>query len=385
MAFPVRRFMPLLLLGLIGLSTACTSSDRGSTEVFYALMAAIDADDSAAVAEALANGAPRNAADSTGSTPLTRAATQGNMQIVQALVEAGADVNQPDRATYQATALMVATTNNSVDIAQYLIANGADVDAVDAFGDSALNWAAYYGWVGYVRVLLEVGANAHQPSQHSENTMGVALKEWQPEVVRLLIENGEGQILAPQVQTLVNAVRAHDAEQVTIALAAGASPNQRDEAGTPILILAAEQGHTALVKQLLAAGADINALNAVGQTALTQAAYYGQHAIVDYLLQNNADVNQTDERYQLTALMAAARAGHSRLVKQLLENGANLEAVDGINRFTSILWSTLHNHPETVRVLKEAGASLSHRSAYDFTAIDIASDSIRVILEDRMP
>ena len=48
----------------------------------------------------------------------------------------------------------------------------------------------------------------------------------------------------------------------------GADVNARDAAGTPALMLAAQQGQTALVKLLLDRGADVQATDRDGQTIL---------------------------------------------------------------------------------------------------------------------
>jgi len=64
----------------------------------------------------------------------------GALDRVTQLVEAGADVNQPDSETV--TLLHWAAINNRKDIVKYLIAKGAVVDAIGGeLASTPLHWA----------------------------------------------------------------------------------------------------------------------------------------------------------------------------------------------------------------------------------------------------
>lgn len=64
----------------------------------------------------------------------------GALDRVTELVEAGADVNQPDSETV--TLLHWAAINNRKDIVKYLIAKGAVVDAIGGeLNSTPLHWA----------------------------------------------------------------------------------------------------------------------------------------------------------------------------------------------------------------------------------------------------
>lgn len=64
----------------------------------------------------------------------------GSLERVTELVEAGADVNQPDSETV--TLLHWAAINNRKDIVKYLIAKGAEVDAIGGeLASTPLHWA----------------------------------------------------------------------------------------------------------------------------------------------------------------------------------------------------------------------------------------------------
>ncbi|KAJ8667909.1 hypothetical protein QAD02_009572 [Eretmocerus hayati] len=89
---------------------------------------------------------------------IVQATQYGALERVKELVEAGADVNQPDAETV--TLLHWAAINNRTEIIKYLIAKGAVVDAIG--GDLAatpLHWATRQGHLATVVLLMKHGAD----------------------------------------------------------------------------------------------------------------------------------------------------------------------------------------------------------------------------------
>jgi ankyrin repeat protein len=80
-----------------------------------------------------------------GLTPLLFAARQGYTESVQALIKAGADVNQPS-AGDQTTPLLIATINGHFDLARLLLDQGANPKAASENGATALYAALNCQW-----------------------------------------------------------------------------------------------------------------------------------------------------------------------------------------------------------------------------------------------
>ena len=74
---------------------------------------------------------------------LILASQNGHKDIVQWLLDAGADVNAKD--TYSWTALMSASSNGHKDIVRLLLDAGVDVNAKSNGGWTALMYASHYG------------------------------------------------------------------------------------------------------------------------------------------------------------------------------------------------------------------------------------------------
>ncbi|ETS77507.1 hypothetical protein PFICI_11381 [Pestalotiopsis fici W106-1] len=81
-----------------------------------------------------------NAVDDDGTPPLVYASCFGHENVVQALVDAGADVDKQDRNQWNA--LMWAMTNRHKGIAKILLDNGASPDAKTSSGRTAFDFIA---------------------------------------------------------------------------------------------------------------------------------------------------------------------------------------------------------------------------------------------------
>ena len=92
-------------------------------------------------------------------TPLYMASFKGLPDIVQILIENGACVD--GRIRNLETPLIGATCKNHIDICKILLLYGADVSASDEVNKTALYIATYYGHERIVKLLIENGANIH--------------------------------------------------------------------------------------------------------------------------------------------------------------------------------------------------------------------------------
>jgi len=114
-------------------------------------------------------------------TALQFATENGDMQLVDLLIDHGADVNAPAADNAGATALQLAAVHGYIDLARRLIRLGADVDAPGAKynGRTALGCAAEHGRLDVLQLLLShgVGAAAVRPSDNRQVSEAVELAE----------------------------------------------------------------------------------------------------------------------------------------------------------------------------------------------------------------
>lgn len=165
---------------------------------------------------------------------------------------------------------------------------------------------------------------------------------------------------AAPAATLLEAVRAGDAQSVRTLLRQKADVNRPAADGTTPLHAAVERDDETMVELLIKSGADVKAINRYGVPPIAVAAVNGHAGIMARLLDAGADPNvglSPDE----TPIMTAARTGKVDAIKTLLAHGANVNDRDTRGQ-TPLMWAAARNNTEAVRLLLEGGADLTLRT-----------------------
>lgn len=280
---------------------------------------AIASRDSQAVRKALtADKSLARSADGSGSTALMHAAYSGTMDMMTALLDAGADVTASNRR--KATALHWAISDP--DKVKLLLMKGADIDAKTIDGRTALHGAAALpSGAPIVKLLLEVGADPDSRSLVGMTPLFGAVAA-SAESTRLLLEKGaNANAVAQTGATPLTATRSFDV--VSLLVANGADVKARSKRGETPLADAAGRGDLDAVRLLLDKGADVNAVDYRGYTPLMHAVQYDRDSpeIVKLLLDRGANVNVTGEGH--TPVSIAARRGDTPLTRLLREAATN--------------------------------------------------------------
>jgi ankyrin repeat protein len=121
-----------------------------------------------------------------GVSPLFVAAKQGNRDIVQLLINAGANL---DKVGSFNSPLHVAIKSNHNEIVDLLIASGANVNIQEEFELTPLHIASSQGQLSIVDKLIKAGAQVDLLSVEGETALELAYSEDQDEVVRYLVVN----------------------------------------------------------------------------------------------------------------------------------------------------------------------------------------------------
>ncbi len=182
----------------------------------------------------------------------------------------------------------------------------------------------------------------------------------------------------------------------------------RDGNGMTPLFLAAAIGQPEIVRLLLDNGADMHAANRFGAMPFHQAAYAGHRKIVEMLLERGekVDVKDGDDRTALhltawndrqeiallliekgarvdtgdsagkgaTPLHYAAALGSADVARVLLEHCANIDAM-ALEGATPLHLAVSREKPDLVRLLLAYNAEVKRKDANGRTAIDLASFS----------
>lgn len=182
-------------------------------------------------------------------TALWQAADAGSAEILQMLIEAGADVSTADED--QCSALFAATRKGEPAIVQMLVDAGAPVDAASDVGITPLQIAAGRGFLDVVSMLLKAGANVNHVNEYGESTLYKAVFSGDhPLVVARLLECGADVNHAESNGStpLHRAAWVGAVESARLLLEAGADCNSKTQSGQTPLDQANEQGHVEIFK-----------------------------------------------------------------------------------------------------------------------------------------
>jgi uncharacterized protein len=245
------------------------------------------------------------------------------------------------------------------------VESGADVNERSADGTTALHWAAHYGDLELVKLLIARGADAAVRNDYGMTAIAAAAVEADYAIVKALIDAGA------------------DVE----------SPNAE---GQTALMVAARTGHVDTAALLLEHGADVNAKEQWGgQTALMWAAAQQQPGMIRLLIEHGARIDEAGhahdwQRWQtseprlkqlhvggFTPLLYAARGGCVACARELVAGGADLELGDP-RGITPLLMALLNRHFDTAAALIEGGADVNRWDWWGRSPLYVAIELNRI-------
>ena len=334
-------------------------------------------------ADVNARGALLDAQDNMGWTSLNRAAHNGHAEIVERLITAGADVQIRDDEGY--TTLLSAAEAGSDAAIRLLLTAGADIAAQAANGLTALHKAAQSGHLSTVELLISDGASLDARDQGGYTALRYASR-------------GRDGVFAEYPTLATTAIGTHEEylETARALIVAGADVHVRSDEGTTPLHTAASAGAVDMIALLAELGADLEARNdPVGtaepfattgdvlfgyRTPLSVATIVGHMDAVEALLNLGANVMAPDEA-GASPLHLVAMRGNVELATLLLDRGAMVDARDRVQQ-TPLHQAAGGGHLDMTRLLLDRGADVNaqHFVVLGYprfnigTAVDVATN-----------
>ncbi len=343
-----------------------------------------------------------NAAQGDGMTALHWAAMNGDLELAEMLMVAGANVRATTRlGTY--TPLYLASQQGHGPVIQALLKAGADLKTGTPNGTTPLMVAAAAGEIAAVKVLIENGADVNaKDGVRAQTPLMYAAASNRAAVIELLAARGADLTATSKVSNLANLSREGlgFGGNPQVPGGGGAAPAVRRapipgvdrnyslnelivaHGGLTPLLYAVRQGFHESAVALLEAGADVNLVSAGDRTSpLLMAIINGHFDLAQALLDRGADPNAASDQgvvplygvlnveWAPKALYPQPRAhmqqklGYLDLMKVLIDKGADVNA-----RTRMKVWYSGYSFD--LSGVDEIGASVFWRAAY---ASDVAA------------
>lgn len=300
-----------------------------------------------------------NIVDRSGMTPLHHAAAQGNIEIARSLLLHGARI---DDDSYQGkTPLAVAVLSQDIDMVKLLLSFKADVNKRvkgDNGAETALSIALSNNAFVIAYYLFKKGAVANKQELVGlfclaiKNNHTLAIEEFK----KLCLDGLDMPSKYTGHTPLMCAASAGNTALVRFLLAAGANPNYKPtftEKDLNNLMKSVDSSEVAsdLSKFMNPVIDQSNMLNQMLVTSsgpLHEAAFHGHVETAKVLIAANAEV-EARTVYKVTPLQVAAARNHVGMVNILLDHKADMEH-KGIKEFSAVFFATLFKNTEVLKV-----------------------------------
>ena len=292
-----------------------------------------------------------------GGTALIPAAERGHVEIVQELLtRTDVDVNHVNDLGWTALLEAIILSNGGErhqQIVQLLVDHGADINIPDKDGVTPIKHTQMRGFTEIERILNNALARDVQ--------MITAAGQGDIETVRQLLAQGANVHARDETgkTALIAAAYRNDLAIVDVLIQAGADVNIQDNTQQSAYLIATSDGYLELLQRTLQAGANVHSTDSYNGTGLIRAADRGHVEIIQELLKTDIQLDHINN-LGWTALLEAIILGdggprHTEVVRLLVEAGANVNLADS-NGVTPLAHARLRGHQRMIEILQSAGA-----------------------------
>lgn len=235
----------------------------------------------------------------------------------------GARIDYVDSKDGQ-TPLHKACSSGNSEIVKFIIRRGAGVDARDFLGNTPLHVACSTRNEGAVKLLIEGGADVNQMTNTGETALHVACNFGEVGILRLLLETDIGiDVKDNDGRTpLHKAAMGGSQDAAEMLLQFGAAADVVDHWGqTPLHLCLSGKG-VEVMEALLRYGADVNLVDGDGNTVLHKVCRFGWKDVVKLLLKYGADVDM--KGYEDMSTLQLAKQGGLKEIVDLLAQYSKL-------------------------------------------------------------
>jgi serine/threonine-protein phosphatase 6 regulatory ankyrin repeat subunit B len=317
-------------------------------------------------------------------SPLICAAQKGHLQCLEKQLQDMKDVSMLDILSSRSTTVLhAAASGGHKDVVEYLLDCGADINARRSQGSTALHDAAKFGYVDVVKLLLEKGAFVNLQNDKGETALFLAVSEGHMDGVQWLLESvvdcydcrgchynpalypKEAVTLLQERKTDINKMDISVLESLRLALLQGDLARISFILNQEIVVSMPgfepyNKRRLSMIKMLLEKAADSEIKDAHGSSILDQAVLNKDVLCTQLLLQFGAKVNSHSNVFGVTMTplhLASSCYGCEEITKILLDAGSTVNCLDSEKR-TPLHVAVNNGSLKQVQLLLENGADV---------------------------
>jgi serine/threonine-protein phosphatase 6 regulatory ankyrin repeat subunit B len=306
------------------------------------------------------------------------AAEEGKADVVKRGLRT-ADVNITSNGG--STLLLVACFYGHVEVVEVLIESGADTDHADEDGDTALIVSSDKGFLGVVKLLLRSEADAYLENKNGWTALLRAAHQGHFDVVAILLESvccDASMMTAPCGKNcLMFACKAREFKA-----AANIIEIVQNSIAKVLCMAQTKAGATSLHLILRAKATSLDD----GHPEATTDDDNSQTQAILMLLDTSGDAERLvamSDNCGCTALMCAAACGDVDTLQLLLESGAEIDCTDDEGD-SALMYCCISGHQRAVELLVEYGADVNIKNARGFEPAERAMDMGHVDISESL-
>ncbi|MEK3786987.1 ankyrin repeat domain-containing protein [Paenibacillus sp. FSL K6-1230] len=249
---------------------------------------------------------------------LNYACATGNMEEIRRMLSSIKATALNKKCSYFGTSLHIACEDGALDIVQWLVEAGADLEVRNTVQETPLLWALHHGHEDVARYLMDQGANIMALGCKKESALFLSAAYASGAMTQKLIDLGldVNQLATAKINALEWTTNTGNVEGASVLIDNGIHP----ETITPAFWWACRRNRRELAELLLSKGADISCVYDRSCELLIYTVFNEYEDIIGLLVDHGVDFNRKVKynknfiKFEGTPLERAAQLGQDKIV-----------------------------------------------------------------------